>query len=97
MVGFLDSIDTEEEEEYIPAKTFIKCMECEEALVSREYNEKNPIGACKCKNINIGIHLIENGKFTHFVTVKWEKTPPEIYEEELENDRSMEIMDTQCC
>jgi hypothetical protein len=97
MVGFLDNIEVEEEEEYIPAKTYIKCLECEESFISRDINEENPICICECENIIVGMHELKNSKYTHFVIVEWDTSPPEIYEEELKNDRSMELMEAQCC
>ena len=97
MFGFLNNVETEEEIEYIAAKTFIKCIECNQEFISRNYNKENPTDICKCKNISIGIHPIEHSKYTNFVTVNWEKTPPEIFEEEKEDDRSMEPVETQCC
>tara|TARA_B100000287_G_C20582734_1_gene761054 strand:- start:18 stop:302 length:285 start_codon:yes stop_codon:yes gene_type:complete len=93
MVGFLDNVESEEQEEYISAKTFIKCTECNDIFVSREINEENPIGICECENIIVGIHKLEHSKYTHFVVVEWDTSPPEIFEEEKKNDRSMELME----
>jgi len=92
MVGFFDNTKAEEEEEYIPAKTFIKCPKCKEIFVSRSFNKERPADMCECGNIIIGIHMLEHSKYTHFVTVEWEDAPPNIYEE-LKDDRSMELVD----
>jgi|18_taG_2_1085343.scaffolds.fasta_scaffold38692_1 hypothetical protein len=75
------SDSTKEKPEYIPKKTFIECTECEQVFISREYNKSNAEAFCKCENLHLGIRIIQNSRFENFVTVRWNISPPKIYEE----------------
>ena len=63
------------------ARTIIKCMECEITFFHNNYGFHNACDTCTCGNIQIGILQQKDSAFPFYLTVKWNISPPKIYDE----------------
>jgi hypothetical protein len=61
--------------------TIIECEECETKMINHDYDSRNACGVCTCENIQV-IH-IESApptKLKGFITVRYRRSYPKIYE-----------------
>ena len=68
--------------ELYETKTIIECEECETKWFSTDINRKYSADTCECENIKVGILNMSPPSRGpgYFITVKYSKSYPKIYE-----------------
>jgi hypothetical protein len=61
--------------------TIIECEECKTKMINHDYDAQNACDTCKCENIQL-IHIESTPptKLKGFITVRYKRSYPKIYE-----------------
>ena len=85
-MGFTATQNSEDDGEIpVTSTSIIECTVCGEKMWYKNYGSHNAADACECKNLKIGMLPADQpARFEAYLTVRYEKEPPKIYEVPIE-------------